>query len=441
MRKKENVIILFVISILCCLFVSCKRKENTKSEEPITILAILIGNHANSKSFNVSLDDKIEQAYSSFGNVCVICVDGSPEVSRDEENNTPIGCYDAEFLKKSRNDYKYQEIWKREYLDPQMIRLKSYLNESHADDPEVDTLEALHSAVLALNEMETMIGKSNKHEINKEIIIADTGVCSTGKLSLLNLDYLELIKSKNNLYTDDVMKKRVAKLIDELEKDMELPKLEGVKVTWLGLGLVAKPQPELSKLEVANLQYVWEEILKKADADPSDMKNAESEYFVKVKGYDTIVSDQYVTPVILWSNVGQDEKIENSLRIKEEEIGFQPESAECCSEEEANRVLKPYASNLLNYTDMKILLIGTTSSYNGGSVSLSLERAAKVKEMLKKLGIAEERMVTVGLGYHLEFCENDSPNGEFVESIGKNNRAVLILPLNSEKAQRALDIR
>lgn len=48
-------------------------------------------------------------------------------------------------------------------------------------------------------------------------------------------------------------------------------------------------------------------------------------------------------------------------------------------------------------------------------------------------------MVTVGLGYHQEFYENDSPNGEFVESIGKHNRAVLILPLNSEKAQRALE--
>ena len=424
---------------MCCLLVSCEKKENAESENPITILAIVVGNHANSKNFDMSLDDKIKQAYSSFGNVCVICVDGSPEVARDEKNNILIGCYDAEFLENSRNDYKYQEIWKREYLDPQMTTLKNHLTESRADDPEVDTLEALHSAVLALNEMETMLDNSNGHEINKEIFIADTGVCSTGKLSLLNPDYLEIIKNKKSLYTDEVMQKRVAELINELENDMELPRLEGIKVTWMGLGLVSEPQPELSKLDSANLQYVWEEILKKADADPSDMKNAESKYFVKVKGYDTIISDPYVTPIIWWNGIGQDEEIENIPRISEEEIGFQPESAECCSEEEANNVLKPYARNLLNYTDMNILLLGTTSSYNGGSVNLSLERAIKVKEMLKKLGIDEDRMVTVGLGYHQEFCENDSPNGEFVESIGKHNRAVLILPLNSEKAQRALE--
>ena len=110
MKEKKIFIILFLS--LCCLLVSCEKKENAESENPITILAIVVGNHANSKNFDMSLDDKIKQAYSSFGNVCVICVDGSPEVARDEKNNILIGCYDAEFLENSRNDYKYQEIWK-----------------------------------------------------------------------------------------------------------------------------------------------------------------------------------------------------------------------------------------------------------------------------------------------------------------------------------------
>ena len=88
---------------------------------------------------------------------------------------------------------------------------------------------------------------------------------------------------------------------------------------------------------------------------------------------------------------------------------------------------------------MKILLLGTTASYNGGSVELSTQRAEHVKNTLVELGVSEENIVAIGVGYHQDFCENDSPNGEFVEEIGKNNRSVSIFPLDSEKAQKALN--
>lgn len=438
MRRAKMV---FAVIIIFCLLVGCcKKEEIPESEKPITILAILLGNHANSKKLNPQLFDKIEQVYSSFGNICIICIDGKPEVVRDDENNgMMVGSYDVEYLKKSRNDYQYREIWERDYLNEQILELNNYLEESHVDDSEVDTLEAFHSAVAALNDMELIVGGSDGNKkIEKEIVICDTGLCTTGKLNFLNYDYLKLIKNEKNLNNDDVGQEEVNKLIEDLEANMEIPDLSGITVTWYGLGEVDKPQPNLSKLDKENLQYIWSEILRRSEAIPSKAKNTKLDYFVQLKGYEIEISEEYVTPVIWWEGVGNIESKEEII-IKEEEIGFIANYAKYSSVEKANKVLRPYAENLLNYDDLKVLLLGTTSSYGGGSVELSMQRAEKVKESLVELGVPEERIVTAGLGYNEEFCENDSPNGEFIEEIGKNNRAVYILPLESEKAEKALN--
>lgn len=432
--KRAIILLIFIISL--GLFVGGCEKEESMSEDPVTILAILLGNHANSRKFNIQLNEKIEQVYTSFGNICIICVDGNPEVVMDNENSKMMaGSYGEDYLKKSREDYQYKEIWQRDYLEPQVTKLKNYLEKSCVDDPEVDTLEAFHNAIVALNEMEEMIDSDKK--VNKEIIVFDTGLCTAGKLNFLNYNCLKVMKNDKILYKDDIGKKLATDLVDELEANAEIPDLSEITVTWYGLGSVDKPQLDLSHLDRENLRYIWSEILKRAKAAPAKAKNVKSDYFVEMKGYETEVNEQYVTPVIWWEGVG-DTDSEEEVKIEEEEIGFIANSAEYSSTERANQILGPYARNLLNYADLKILLLGTTSSYNGGSIELSKQRAEKVKESLMELGIPEERMVTVGVGYNQEFCENDSPNGEFVEEIGKKNRAVFMLPLYSEKSQKVL---
>lgn len=427
-----------VIIILCLLVVGCGKNEQSVSDNTITILAILIGNHANSKKLDVQLDNKIEQVYSSFGNACIICVDGNPEAVRDRDTPGMLaGSYSPEFLEKSKEERKYKKIWEREYLNSQISRLNDYLEECSVDDPEVDTLEAFHTAVATLNEMEQNLGgnASGSIRVNKEIVVFDTGLCSTGKLNFLNLDYLKLIKNENKLENDEPGKSQVLELVDYLEAKAEIPDLSDISVTWYGMGEVEDPQPELSRLDKDNLRYIWKEILKRADARPSEANNAKADYFVEMKGRRAKMSSQYVTPVIWWEGVGNDEE---EVKITEEEVGFLPNSTEYFSKEKTEQALRPYAQNLLNYGQMKVLLLGTTSGYNGGSIELSAQRAEQVKQTLIELGVPEEQMVTIGVGYHQEFCENDMPNGEFIEEIGKKNRAVSIIPLDSEKAQRAL---
>ncbi len=438
----KKVKILTIVIIVSCVFTSgCKKEENSLTKSPVTILAVLLGNHANSKKFNVQIGNKINQVYMSFGNVCIICVDGKPEAMRNKENESMMaGCYSKEFLDNSRADYKYQEVWKREYLSPQISNLNKYIEECSPNNPEVDTLEALHSAVEALNEMESIIKDENDGNIviNKEIIVYDTGLCTTGSFNFLETENLELLTNDKKLDRDEIGQSKMNKLIDNLQESAELPELSDIMVTWYGLGEVAHPQPELSKLDVENLRYMWSEILNRANAVPSSVSNAKSDYFIQITGYEAVESEYLVTPVIWWEGVGNTEN-EEEVKIIEEEIGFVPNSTDYISIERAYQVLRPYAQNLLKYPEMKILLLGTTASYNGGSVELSTQRAEHVKNTLVELGVSEENIVAIGVGYHQDFCENDSPNGEFVEEIGKNNRSVSIFPLDSEKAQKALN--
>ena len=288
--------------------------------------------------------------------------------------------------------------------------------------------------------MESIIKDENDGNIviNKEIIVYDTGLCTTGSFNFLETENLELLTNDKKLDRDEIGQSKMNKLIDNLQESAELPELSDIMVTWYGLGEVAHPQPELSKLDVENLRYMWSEILNRANAVPSSVSNAKSDYFIQITGYEAVESEYLVTPVIWWEGVGNTEN-EEEVKIIEEEIGFVPNSTDYISIERAYQVLRPYAQNLLKYPEMKILLLGTTASYNGGSVELSTQRAEHVKNTLVELGVSEENIVAIGVGYHQDFCENDSPNGEFVEEIGKNNRSVSIFPLDSEKAQKALN--
>ena len=56
-----------------------------------------------------------------------------------------------------------------------------------------------------------------------------------------------------------------------------------------------------------------------------------------------------------------------------------------------------------------------------------------------EFGVSGDRIHIIGLGYNLDFCQNDTPDGIFVETIAKENRAVFILPYSSEKAQITLE--
>ena len=159
-KLKMYFLMIATVSLLISLM-GCQKQDKIPETDP-TILAILVGNHANSKQFEFQIDTKVKQVYTSLGNICIINIDGNPDVIR-KESNEMAGCFNAEFLLESQNDKQYEKIWIREYLEPQVSEFNKYFERSCANDPEVDTLKALQIAADTLYSIETtMARKVNK---------------------------------------------------------------------------------------------------------------------------------------------------------------------------------------------------------------------------------------------------------------------------------------
>lgn len=95
--------------------------------------------------------------------------------------------------------------------------------------------------------------------------------------------------------------------------------------------------------------------------------------------YGTIASNQPVTPVPL--DIPQINTSPIIPELHEQKVYFDKTSADYLSPEKSREILKRYASVLQNYPHEKVLLVGTTSSHNGGSVKLSEGRASTVKKL------------------------------------------------------------
>ncbi|MEY8326357.1 hypothetical protein AALB47_20995 [Lachnospiraceae bacterium 54-11] len=428
-----------IISIFICILITatgCGKKSNVE-ETPIATV-ILIGNHANSQCFDIKLEATIQKTYTSFGNMGIIIVDGNPSLMRDDDSVEILGCYSAEYQKKSKQMYKDNDyIWARDYLFPQVDKITTALNTCKADDPEVDTLSALFTAVESLNTIENSMGVNTE----KEIVIVDTGLCTSGPLNFCDSEYQKLLNYEGKIWENDIISSKVSDLVEQLDKKAELPKLKEIKVTWYGLGQVSEPQPSLSSLKLQNLQYIWGEVLTKAGCLQSTEANVDERYgiFVPTSAFGGIECEQYVTP-IQWEREPK-RKLETTkaLELPLQKIIFRSNKDEYLQpEEEIEDILYPYISPLQDCSDKMLLLVGTTSSWRGGSQKLSEDRAKRVKKTMIMLGISEDCICTIGLGYNPNICQNDSPDGQFEESIAQENRAVLILPYDSPEAQELL---
>ena len=448
MKSVKLTVLMLILGFTLSGTAGCGQQE---SEEVTPIaLVLLVGSHANSAHFDVSLSADIEEAYSSFGNACIIVADGHPALLADESETGILGCYDIDYITNSKNVYTKNETpWKRDFLQPQTDKFLEALDACTADDPETDLLEAFHAAEKALNTLEISMGTA----VRKEIIILDTGLSTSGCVNFLAREYLELLNSSQLSEGGTDSCAMLSDMLDNLERQAELPNLNGVHVTWYGLGQVSEPQEQLSKLAVQNLQCIWGELLIRAGALSSDKASSDEKYgmFLQTSSHGSIESTQYVTPV-QW-NLDDDAKdsedtvdadshtAESPLppELTEKQIFFYPNSAEpLLSEKELESSLEVYISHFQSYPDDRVLLVGATSSWNDGSISLSAERAQKIKHILVKASVPENCIDIIGIGYDPDFCMDDSPNGTFEESIAWENRCVAILSYTSSKAQDVL---
>ena len=117
------------------------------------------------------------------------------------------------------------------------------LASSKANDPEVDTFEAINQAARGLT------GEAG----DKCLYILDSGLSTEGELNVLSENLHRLID--------------VQPIVDKLQKDHALPDLTGVQVVWIGLGDAADKQEDLTSRNKNTLKELWEAVLTTSGAE------------------------------------------------------------------------------------------------------------------------------------------------------------------------------
>lgn len=274
--------------VMSCLVTSCSLKTNeSKDGGKKTNLVIIAGFHSNSKVMDIEKDltDKIEDIYLNFGEIRVIVVDGNPEMAVGSDG-TKVGELEEEYLKKSQAVKKKSEhIWERDYLTNQTKHFMEEFKKLEPDDSEVDTLEAIFKAVGTLNDI-------SEDKDNKEILIYDTGLCTSGEFNFVNNN-----EWKDMLFEDDELQdEKIQNLIKELKHKDLIPDLSGIKVAWHGIGETAGSQGKLDKRYISNLTKMWQGILTASDAVPQD-ESGNGNYFNSSSWHGETNYSQKVTPI------------------------------------------------------------------------------------------------------------------------------------------------
>ena len=387
MKAKFTSLVITVVIIISCAFTGCSGNTEPKDKPS---LGIVIGAHKYNPTFTVSqeLSDKILNIAKNFGNVSVTVSSGTPK---------SVANWSLDVEKKDVGEAKLNQISKAnaQVIIQEIASLK-------ADSPEVNTLSAIIKEANTLHD-----SKAN----TQTLIIYDTGLSTTG---LLDFTADNLINSSPSF------------IADQLEAHHSLPDLTGIDVFWSGCGQTRGEQV-LDDEYRFKLKAIWSEILSRC--------NPKSVYFNDAEL--TSETDNDLPEVSLVTTISSKIEVERIdepvpvISIEEDEVGFNPDTADFANPSKANTTLKSLATKLCN-SDETIYVIGSTASYGSSesSKTLSEQRASTVVQALINNGVDKEILIPVGIGYtKCSLRVNDiDTNGNLVEEQAKHNRAVFLVP-------------
>lgn len=382
-----------VLLVFIMLFAFAGCSDNYKSPDKAESLAIVVANRRNTyPAINSDkVFDYINRVVSSYGNISIIEEDGHPYVVDSLQIKKP-----------TKSGLSKKQIARINEENTNAVL--DILSECEPKTAEADTLKALK---LAANELHSTDND------NKTLIVLSNGLSTTGSLNF----------TKDNLLYADA--KEIASQLNDMA---EIPDLNGINVIWFGLGFTTQPQTELNSDSIVNLKAIWTEII--------NAGNAESVSFAT----DNVLfeNDQSSYPEVSCVTVMANELIidnlENKITVLDEELlAFKSDSTEFVDDDKAIDALKPIAEYMSENKNYNILLAGTTATVGSQDKckGFSLKRADKVKKILVSMGIDEERIHAIGMGYNHPYHINDiDANGLLIENIAKKNRSVIII--NSE---------
>lgn len=393
---------LTLVFIMICSLTACggktKKSFEVSSGEPLAVSFVLGMGHSNFPGLGTNAQriySKLLDVCTNYGNVSYAVVEGTPE----QTDSVPI-----EKSEKHISETKRREIAKRNANS-----IFNSFSSLRAKTPEVDTLQTirLSANILASSGYET-----------KEMVIYDSGLCTTGLLSQL---------SSNVLATDPEI------VVDKLEALHALPELNGVDVTWVGLGCVSGEQQRIPDSYMYALKTLWTLIVERSggqitfDTTPVTGEEIEGLPHVSVVEFPS-------------DDLGLGEVVDAGTLIiafKEDTVKFIGDRADFVDPSAATAALNPVADFLKDNPERKIIIAGTTAKVGtGDGIELSNARAQAVKQVLISSGVQESQMECVGLGC-TDNClrvEDHNSDGSLNEEMAAQNRAIYIVLSDSTTA-------
>ena len=396
--KKMNVFII-VMSMALMLLTGCGGSGNSASASAEAVadanssvnVCVVVGAHSNANVISVNAEEINEQVYKctySYGTCSLIRCDGKPEVFLKVNIDEPKvkGLSDAK-LESIANGYRDEIL--------------AYFNtHGMAKTAEVDTLEAIR---LAANSLKTTEGN------NKYLIVADTGLSTTGYVNFCENDLF-------NTPTSDI--------VEELIAEKAIPDLAGVHVVWLYAGQTAEPQERLSEVQKSKLIEIWNVILQEAGAESVEFgyDSATSKPYTNLPEVSVVVADKReiaVTPI-------------KTVVLDSSSVSFHGDSAVFVDNYKAENAIKDVAQTLKEHPENKVYLCGCTASSMDRSdeflKTLSYDRAYAVMEVLQRYGVPDYQMQVIGLGddapWHISDLDSE---GYQIEEYAEKNRCVVVV--------------
>lgn len=390
MKAKFTSLVITVVIIISCAFTGCSGNTEPKDKPS---LGIVIGAHKYNPTFTVSqeLSDKILNISKNFGNVSVTVSSGTPK---------SVANWSLDVEKKDVGEAKLNQIAKAntQVIIQEIATLK-------ADSPEVNTLSAIIKEANNLHDSEAS---------TKTLIVYDTGLSTTG---LLDFTTGNLINSSPSF------------IADQLEAHHSLPDLTGIDVFWSGCGQTRGEQI-LDDENRFKLKAIWSEIINRCNPKRVYFNDAEL----------TSETDNDLPEVSMVNTISSKIEVEQInetvpvISIEEDEVGFEPDTADFVDPSNAKATLSSLAATLCK-TDETIYVIGSTASFGSSdsSKSLSKKRAATVVQTLIDNGVNKDSLVSIGIGQaKCSLRVNDiDANGNLVEEQAVHNRAVFLVPASN----------
>ena len=429
---KKKLCLCLLALVMPILLVGCLHEE-MPPDDPGISLVIIVGKHANANCFTEeqlvrvetlltqafrlwSENDGIDNTLHAQAQIKIIVSDGRPvaeQIMLDEKT-----VLESEIVTNTVNA-------RTKRIEDRVKALMDYLRSDalRAGEEEVDLLGAISEAKTILDI--TPGGESH-------ILILDTGICTVGKANMVRNDPI------------DIYQESPLDFIQHIPED-GFPNLEGVQVTFWGMGNVASPQIDYR----SNNRYkqwlldVWTEILtdKCKGILTEEILFSESAgdpmmWFEDGTGSPRVKSVFFVDTIPTAPNTEETvEPVEASYKgtgvstIPTSALGFLPDSIEFQDEAEAIRVLEPYVTQSVQpYLESdpennKIYVVGsiariTPDEDTKKSHTLSLGRATRVAEILVQYyHVPQDSLVIVDAGTS-EFSWR--PGHEFID--GELNR-------------------